>query len=280
MRAARAVRSHPVRKRFGQHFLVDPHYVELILVAVQPASADRVIEIGPGLGALTDPLLARLDRLEAIEIDRDLAERLTSRWPGERLRVHLADALTFDLCSMGSDLRALGNLPYNISTPLLFRIAACAHCIRDAHFMLQRELVDRMAADPGSKVYGRLTVMLKYRFEIEKLFSVPAGAFRPVPKVGSAFVRLTPYRPLPHAARDEAVLQEVVAKAFHQRRKTLRNALRGELGAEQMQGLGIDPGRRPETLSVAEFVRLADEVALLRAQRAAGPPTATQAGAR
>ena len=252
---------HRPRKRFGQNFLVDRGIVAKILTAIDPKPEDQVVEIGPGLGALTEPLLARLTRLDVVEIDRDLAGRLAARFSPERLRIHVGDALAFEFCALGSNLRVVGNLPYNISTPLLFHLGASAHCLRDCHFMLQREVVQRMAAQPGGKEYGRLTVMLQYRFQVEKLMRVPAGAFNPAPNVESAFVRLIPHRPLPSLAANETLFAELVRRAFTQRRKTLRNALRELASGEELSALGIDPGLRPEMLSVAEFVRIANALA-------------------
>lgn len=225
---------------------------------------DHVVEIGPGLGALTEPLVESLQRLDVIEIDRDLAARLIERYSAERVTVHVGDALEFDFGALGSDLRVVGNLPYNISSPLLFHLAAFAPRLRDGHFMLQKEVVDRMAAAPNSKVYGRLSVMLQYRFEIEKLFNVPAGAFRPAPKVDSAFVCMRPYRTLPAAAVDENVFAALVGKAFTQRRKTLRNAVAEFVSAEELRALGIDPQLRPENLAVEAFVRVANAVSARR----------------
>jgi 16S rRNA (adenine1518-N6/adenine1519-N6)-dimethyltransferase len=196
--------------------------------------------------------------LDVVEIDRDLAADLRARFAPERLRVHEGDALAFDFCALGTDLRVVGNLPYNISTPLLFHLAAAVRCLRDCHFMLQREVVERMAADPGSKAYGRLSIMLQYRFTVEKLLRVPPGAFLPVPQVESAFVRLVPHRTLPHPARDEALFGALVMQAFSQRRKTLRNALRELLPEDAIRAAGVDPSLRPEMLSVEQFVRLAD----------------------
>jgi len=252
---------HRARRRFGQNFLVDRGVVASLIDAISPQADDRVVEIGPGLGALTEPLLARVETLDVVEIDRDLVAALAQRFPAERLRIHQADALTFDFCALGPELRVVGNLPYNISSPLLFHLAEQAGCVRDCHFMLQREVVDRIVAAPGSKVYGRLSVMLQYRFRVQRLLRVPAGAFRPVPEVESAFLRLVPQRPLPFPAGDEKVLAAVVAKSFGQRRKTLRNALRDVIGADELAALGIDPGRRAETLPVEAFVRIADRVA-------------------
>jgi 16S rRNA (adenine1518-N6/adenine1519-N6)-dimethyltransferase len=255
------LKGHTPRRRFGQNFLVDRSYIDRIIQAVDPQSDDRAVEIGPGLGALTGPLIERLSVLHVIEIDRDIVARLLSEFPRERLTVHQGDALTFDFGALGPRLRVIGNLPYNISSPLLFRAAEFTAAIRDCHFMLQREVVDRMAAGPGSKVYGRLSVMLQYRFGIEKLFNVPAGAFRPAPQVDSAFVRLTPHATLPARARDERLLGEVVKRAFSQRRKTVRNALSVFAAAEDLSALGIDTRLRPEDLTLEDFVRVANAVA-------------------
>lgn len=256
-----AAGGHIPRKRFGQNFLTDDGIIAAIISAVRPQQSDNLVEIGPGLGALTGPLLAGLDRLQVIEIDRDLIARLHGLYPPERLVVHAGDVLEFDFAALGNDLRVVGNLPYNISTPLLFRLAAYADHIRDIHVMLQREVVDRMVAAPGDSEFSRLSVMLQYRFDMEKLIEVPAESFDPAPKVESAVVRLTPLAPLPYPARNETVLAEVVSRAFAQRRKTLRNTLRGMVSAEQLAALGIDAGARAQELSVAEFVRIADAVA-------------------
>jgi 16S rRNA (adenine1518-N6/adenine1519-N6)-dimethyltransferase len=249
---------HRARRRFGQNFLVEPVFVRRIVEAIDPRPGDRLVEIGPGLGALTAALLDRVERLTAIEIDRDLAARLRSTYPPERLELHVADALGFDFARAGSGLRVVGNLPYNISSPLLFALLDCAERVRDVHVMLQREVVERMSAPPGGRAYGRLTVMLAYRFAIERLFYVPAGAFRPRPQVESAFVRLTRLEPRPWQAADEALFRRIVAAAFSQRRKTLRNALAKVVREETMRELGIDPQVRAETLSVAQYVQLAN----------------------
>ena len=253
--------SHKPRRRFGQNFLVDAACVQRIVEAISPHRFDRVIEIGPGLGALTAPLLERLHSLHVVEIDRDIVARLSARFPGERLIVHQGDALDFDFGTMGSGLRLIGNLPYNISTPMLFHTARFAACIRDCHFMLQEEVVDRMSAKPGGKSFGRLSVMLQYRFRVEKLFDVPPRAFHPVPRVNSALARLTPHAVLPAPAQDEPLLAQVVSKAFSQRRKTLRNALADYATAQELAALGLDPRLRPENLSLEEFVRVANAVA-------------------
>jgi 16S rRNA (adenine1518-N6/adenine1519-N6)-dimethyltransferase len=240
---------HRPRKRFGQHFLHDPAVVRRIVEAIAPDADDFVIEIGPGEGVLTRPLAARAGRLEAIEIDRDLAAALAA----ERIKVHVADALEFDFGQLPQGMRVVGNLPYNISTPLLFHLARFADRLRDLHVMLQREVVERMVAPPSTPAYGRLSVMLQARFSMQKLFRVAAGAFRPPPKVESAVVRLVPLaEPLDRGAERFA---DVVRRAFSARRKTLRNAL--GLEAEALEALGIDPRLRPENLSPQDYVRIA-----------------------
>jgi len=259
---------HRPRKRFGQNFLADPSTIARIVEVIDPRPGDRIVEIGPGLAALTAPLLERLPHMDVIEIDRDLAARLTHDFPAERLSVHVGDALEFDFASLGPGLRVVGNLPYNISSPLLFRLAGFAASVRDIHVMLQREVVERMVARPGSSEYGRLTVSLGYRFGIERLLRVPAGAFRPVPKVDSAFVRLIPHPRLPWPAHDEALLARVVMAAFVKRRKTLRNALAGLADEHQLRGAGIDPMARGETLAVEQFVAIANRIAEERKEAA------------
>ncbi|MDT3736736.1 MAG: 16S rRNA (adenine(1518)-N(6)/adenine(1519)-N(6))-dimethyltransferase RsmA [Denitratisoma sp.] len=255
------MKPHVARKRFGQNFLVSPGIVAKIVEAIHPHAGDTLVEIGPGLGALTEPLLARLDHLHVVEIDRDLIARLRERFPPERLTIHEGDALQFDFTGLGPDLRVVGNLPYNISTPLLFHLAACAERVRDMHFMLQREVVDRMVAPPGGSEYGRLSVMLQYRFEMERLFLVPPGAFKPAPKVESAVVRMVPRSREALAANDEALLEEIVKSAFAQRRKMLRNTLRERLREGDWAALGIDPMRRAEELAVGDYVRIANRLA-------------------
>ena len=259
----RSAPGHIPRKRFGQNFLIDDGIIASIISVIMPRRGDNLVEIGPGLGALTDPLLTRLDRLQVVEIDRDLIARLHGLYPPERLVIHEGDVLEFDFASLGDDLRVVGNLPYNISTPLLFRFAAYARHIRDVHVMLQREVVERMVAAPGDSEFSRLSVMLQYRFDMEKLIDVPADSFDPAPKVESAVVRLTPLHPLPHPARNETLFAEVVSRAFSQRRKTLRNTLKGMVSAEQLAALGINAGARAQELSVADFVRIADAVSAL-----------------
>jgi 16S rRNA (adenine1518-N6/adenine1519-N6)-dimethyltransferase len=249
---------HVPRKRFGQHFLHDPGAIAKIVAAVDPRPGDLLVEIGPGLGALTGPLLARAGRLVAIEIDRDLATRLEAAHPA--LAVHRGDVLEFDFGGLPAGLRVVGNLPYNVSTPFLFRLAAFAGRLRDAHFMLQREVVDRMAARPSTAAYGRLSVMLQYRFAIAKLFDVKPGAFRPPPKVDSAFVRMLPLPTSALGVRDETLLARVVTAAFTKRRKQLRNALAGVIAEDGLRALGVDPKLRPENLSVADYVAIANAV--------------------
>jgi 16S rRNA (adenine1518-N6/adenine1519-N6)-dimethyltransferase len=247
---------HRPRKRFGQHFLADKQVIAEIITAIRPRPHDRMLEIGPGLGALTRPLLAAVDHLHVVEIDRDLVAHLKRAFPAERLTVHEADALRFDVAALGPELRVVGNLPYNISTPLLFHLADHAAALCDIHAMLQKEVVARMTATPGIRDYGRLSVMLQYRFAVQQVLVVPAGAFRPPPKVESAVVRLTPRR-APAPPCDERLLGELVTRAFMQRRKTLRNALADHFNAGDFSALGLDPGARAEQLSVEDFARAA-----------------------
>jgi len=246
------------KKSLGQHFLHDPGYLARIVTAIRPAADDLMVEIGPGQGALTRPLLEKLDHLHVVEIDRDLVAHLSQAFPPERLTIHTADALTFDFASLGTPLRVVGNLPYNISSPLLFHLADYAGKIKDLHFMLQKEVVNRMAAAPDTPDYGRLSVMLQARFQVMKLFNVPPGAFNPPPKVDSAVVRLVPLSVEAIPYRDAERFAEIVARAFGQRRKTLRNTLKGLVEPEAFAALSIDPQRRGETLSVEESSRLAN----------------------
>jgi len=251
--------AHRPRKRFGQHFLTDPGIIEAIVRSIAPAQADIVVEIGPGKGAITTPLLARAGTLHAIELDRDLAASLRVRYADEaNLYIHEADALRFDFSSLGDSLRIVGNLPYNISTPLLFRLLEYRERILDMHFMLQKEVVDRMAATPGSRAYGRLSIMLGCHFEMEALFDVDQSAFDPPPAVTSAIVRLMPLPAGTYDIHDESRLSRLVATAFSQRRKTIRNSLRQVVDEARLRSVGIDPGMRPETVSIAEYVQLAN----------------------
>lgn len=254
---------HQARKRFGQNFLADTHYVQRVVDAVDPQPGDNVVEIGPGLAALTGGLITRAGHITAIEIDRDLAARLRDAFTPAQLTLHEADALAFDFGVLGDGLRVVGNLPYNISSPLLFHLAVRDAQLRDLHVMLQKEVVARMTAAPGTADYGRLTVMLQAKFRIARLFIVPPGAFRPAPKVESAVARLVPLHADKPAIADEAMFGRVVAAAFMQRRKTLRNALAALADAAILEAAGIDPGARGETLAVADFVRLANVIAAI-----------------
>lgn len=249
---------HHPRKRFSQNFLIDEAVIAAIIYAVNPRAGDVMVEIGPGLGALTSALSNVVQPLHVVEIDRDLVAQLRRRYTPERLVVHEGDALEFDFASLGPGLRVVGNLPYHISTPLLFHLAASAHAIHDIHAMLQSEVVERIVAAPGDADYGRLSVMLQYRFDLEKVLDVPAEAFRPAPKVESAVLRMIPRLESAVRARDERVLSETVALAFSQRRKTLKNTLGSVLGAADFELLAIDPKARAQTLSVADYVRIAD----------------------
>jgi 16S rRNA (adenine1518-N6/adenine1519-N6)-dimethyltransferase len=254
--------THRPRKRFGQNFLQDSRIIHKIVESIDPAPDDRLVEIGPGQGAITRDLLRAVDSLDVVELDRDLVGPLAeSCGPLGELRIHNADILKFDLCGLtepGQPLRVVGNLPYNISTPILFHLLERADCIRDMHFMLQKEVVQRMAASPGGKTYGRLSVMLQALCRVTPLFEIPPGAFFPPPKVDSAFVRLVPFDEPPVQIDDPQLFQQVVTQAFAQRRKTLRNSLGKLLSAEAIEGAGIDPGLRAERLSVEEFARLAN----------------------
>lgn len=265
---------HQPRKRFGQHFLHDPGVIGRIVAAIAPQSQDRMVEIGPGLGALTLPLLTRLDELHAVEIDRDAIRHLREVTHDDpRLRIHCADVLKFSFAHIYEEpgregpLRLVGNLPYNISTPLLFHLIEQRRHILDMHFMLQKEVVDRMAAAPDSEHYGRLTVMLAPWVQVKPLFDIGPGAFRPPPKVVSTVVRLVPHA-TPLDIGEPRHFASVVAAAFSQRRKTLRNSLKPLLDAEDIAAAGIDPGLRAEVLSPAEFVKLSRRLA-------AKPTTAT-----
>jgi len=254
------MQQHP-RKRFGQHFLHDPGVIRRILFAVAPAPGQRLVEIGPGRGAITGGLLTAAGRLEVVELDRDLIEPLACLCGdlGD-LVIHNADALRFDLCALypGERLRLVGNLPYNISTPLLFRFLAQADCIEDMHLMLQKEVGERICAAPGSRVYGRLSVMVQVYCRAEVLFRIGPGAFLPAPKVDSVLLRLTPLRPLPVPVRDPAFLARLVAQAFSQRRKTLRNSLKGLIATQLLEAEGLEADQRAEQVPVAAFVALAN----------------------
>lgn len=255
--------AHKARKRFGQNFLHDHGVIRRIIRAIAPHETDQLVEIGPGLGALTEELLAEAGELDAIELDRDLPPILRTKFfsYGDKFRIHEADAMKFDFTQLQKDekrLRIVGNLPYNISTQLIFHLLSHAEQVEDMHFMLQKEVVDRMAAGPGENNYGRLGIMAQYYCKVESLFVVPPGAFNPAPKVDSAIIRLTPYRELPHVAKDLSQFETVVRTAFNMRRKTLRNNLKPLLTAEALESLDIDPGLRPEKLPISDFVRISN----------------------
>lgn len=252
---------HRARKRFGQHFLTDPGVIDAIVRHIHPAKQDVIVEIGPGQGAITDILARQAGHLHAIELDRDLAAGLRARYSDNpAVTIHDADALAFNFASLGEQLRIVGNLPYNISTPLLFHLMNFRDRILDMHFMLQKEVVDRMAASPGTKAYGRLGIMLGCHLRIESLFEVNPEAFDPPPAVTSAVVRLDPLPPGTYDIDDEAGLSTLVATAFMQRRKTARNSLKTLAQAQDFAAVGIDAGMRPEQISIAQYVALANHI--------------------
>ena len=254
---------HRARKRFGQNFLHDHGIINHIARSINANEQQHLVEIGPGKGALTQALLASGCHLDAIELDRDLVSMLTQQFADQpQFKLHQADALRFDFRQLHRQqpLRIVGNLPYNISTPLLFHLLQHHDIIHDMHFMLQLEVVQRLAATPGNKNYGRLSVMVQYYCQVEPLFEVPPGAFQPQPKVQSAVVRLTPHDTLPHPAQHIDTLEQVLRTAFGQRRKTLRNIMKHLLTADELTAIGIDPGARPETLTLAQFVRISNTI--------------------
>ncbi|MGZ5781295.1 MAG: 16S rRNA (adenine(1518)-N(6)/adenine(1519)-N(6))-dimethyltransferase RsmA [Burkholderiaceae bacterium] len=253
---------HIARKRFGQNFLTDQVVLHNIIRAIDPQPDDVMVEIGPGLAAMTSLLLQSLKQLHVVELDRDLVARLQKNFDANRLIVHSADALQFNFTSIpvatGKKLRVVGNLPYNISSPLLFHLAEIAPQVQDQHFMLQKEVVERMVAEPGSKTYGRLSVMLQWRYHMELMFIVPPTAFDPPPRVESAIVRMIPIaQPL---ACEQAKLEQVVLKAFSQRRKVLRNCVAGMFTENELIDAGLDPQTRPETVPMEQFVALANRL--------------------
>lgn len=254
--------AHRARKRFGQHFLSRDDIVNDIVAAIAPRQQDTLVEIGPGRGALTAALLRHPMPLHAIEFDRDLVEFLRERFRANtKLVVHQGDALEFDYRQLGQSLRVVGNLPYNISTPFLFHLLDARSHIVDMHFMLQKEVVDRICAAPGSKSFGRLTIMLGCYLESVALFDVPPEAFSPQPKVNSAVVRMRPHAAPGFAVDDHAMLSSLVATAFSQRRKTLRNSLKGSASVTLLEACGIDPGERPERVAIERWVALANHLA-------------------
>jgi len=251
--------THRARKRFGQHFLTRDDIVTDIVAAIAPSAGQTLVEIGPGRGALTIPLARTGVDLHAIEFDRDLCQDLRRRFSGAaNVTLHQADALEFDFAAIGSSLRIVGNLPYNISTPLLFHLIDARDAIADMHFMLQKEVVERICAEPGSKSFGRLTIMLGCYLEPVSLFDVPPDAFSPPPRVNSAVIRLRPRGEDGPAVDDHDALSKMVVQAFTKRRKTLRNALKGIASDELMESCGIDPGKRPEQIATVDWVRLSN----------------------
>lgn len=279
---------HIPKKRFGQNFLTDRSIISSLIAAIDPHADDLMVEIGPGLGAMTQPLLGRLKHLHVVELDRDIVDWMRTHYPAGKLTIHNIDALKFDFSSLmasasepqtpakqqdteanaiagngthGRRIRVVGNLPYNISTPILFHLLENTGAIIDMHFMLQKEVVERMVAQPSTPAYGRLSVMLQYRLQMEYLLTVPPEAFDPPPKVESAFVRAVPYATPPYPAIDEKLFASVVLAAFGQRRKTLRNTLKGMLDDAGFEKLGIDSQQRAENLGVAQFVAIANYLA-------------------
>ena len=252
---------HQAKKRFGQNFLIDQSIIASLVQAINPKDDQTLVEIGPGLGALTKPLLKNITQLHVVEIDRDIVswmrtEYAMPEYANNKLIIHNVDALKFDFSSLGDHLRITGNLPYNISTPILFHLLENLACIVDMHFMLQKEVVERMVAKPSTPAYGRLSVMLQYYLQMEYLITVPPEAFKPAPKVESAFVRCIPYATQPFVAKNTALFAKVVLAAFSQRRKTIRNTLKPFLNNDDFVKLGIDSQLRAENLSVDEFVTI------------------------
>ncbi|MFT6914378.1 MAG: 16S rRNA (adenine1518-N6/adenine1519-N6)-dimethyltransferase [Motiliproteus sp.] len=268
----KAPQGHQARKRFGQNFLQDQGVIRSIIRTINPKPGQHLVEIGPGLGALTEEILSGCGELDVVELDRDLIPILRTKFfsYGDSFRIHQADALKFDFQSLAGDqrpLRVIGNLPYNISTPLIFHLLSYNHLIEDMYFMLQKEVVDRLAAKPGDSAYGRLGIMAQYYCEVSSLFPVGPESFHPQPKVHSAIVKLRPYTEPPIPADCITDFKDLVRIAFGQRRKTLRNNLKKLLPGEEIESLGIDPGLRPETLSLTDFVRLANHYTGYKAQQ-------------
>jgi 16S rRNA (adenine1518-N6/adenine1519-N6)-dimethyltransferase len=249
---------HVAKKRFGQNFLTDQAIVSSLIDAINPKTEEIIVEIGPGLGALTKPLLKKINHLYVVEIDRDIVNWMQNEYAKNTVAIHNVDALKFDFTSLGENLRVVGNLPYNISTPILFHLLDNVSHITDMHFMLQKEVVERMVAMPSTPAYGRLSVMLQYHLTMEYLITVPPEAFEPAPKVESAFVRCVPHATLPFIAKDEALFAKIVLTAFGQRRKTLRNTLKSLLDDGGFIALNINPQLRAENLNVAQFVAISN----------------------
>jgi 16S rRNA (adenine1518-N6/adenine1519-N6)-dimethyltransferase len=270
---------HQARKRFGQNFLQDENVIDRIIRSISPKPGQRVVEIGPGLGALTEGLLSATDELDVIELDRNLIPILRTQFfrYADTLRIHQGDALKFDFNTLIHDdnpheqLRIVGNLPYNISTPLIFHLLGHSGIIKDMHFMLQKEVVERLAAQAGDKHYGRLGIMTQYYCQVDNLFMVPPEAFSPQPKVDSAIVRLTPHQQLLLMAKDAKDLATIVRTSFSQRRKTLRNNLKNMITSEQIEQLEIDPSIRPERIPLSDFIKLSDIYTELKVQQSEPP---------
>ncbi len=249
---------HIAKKRFGQNFLTDQSVISSLINAISPQADDLMVEIGPGLGALTKPLLQKISLLHVVEVDRDIVAWMQKEYVKNNISIHNADALKFDFSSLGQHLRVTGNLPYNISTPILFHLLDNVTHITDMHFMLQKEVVERMVAAPSTPAYGRLSVMLQYHLKMEYLITVPPESFEPAPKVESAFVRCVPHATLPFIAKDEKHFAKIVLAAFGQRRKTLRNTLKGLLDDDGFATLNISSQLRAENLSVSQFVTISN----------------------
>ena len=260
--------AHKARKRFGQNFLHDKMIIQKIVNSINPRQGDRIVEIGPGEGALTELVLDKIGTMDVVELDRDLIPLLKIRFVmNDGLTIHQADALKFEFCQLQKDekkIRIIGNLPYNISTPLLFHLFDSNHCIQDMHFMLQKEVVDRIVAKPGDSAYGRLGIMMQYFCHSEYVFTVKPGAFRPAPKVDSAIVRLIPHEKPPVDIDNFEDFSKLVNYSFTLRRKTLRNILKGQLDVEQIEALGIEPTLRPERLSLEDFTKISNAITSLK----------------
>ncbi len=257
---------HQARKRFGQNFLTDTGIITRLVRSIAPRADDLMVEIGPGQGALTRPLMDELEHLHAVELDRDLIALLQRTLSERRLTLHQADALRFDFSTLVPEgdtrrLRVVGNLPYNISTPLMFHLISQIHVVQDMHFMLQKEMVDRLVAVPGTSDWGRLSIMIQYHCQTDFLFMVPPESFSPAPKVDSAIVRLVPHETLPHPVTDYPRFAALVNQVFTQRRKAIRNGLKSFLAPAEIEAAGIDPGLRPEQLSLADFAALGNAAA-------------------
>ncbi|UYU32562.1 16S rRNA (adenine(1518)-N(6)/adenine(1519)-N(6))-dimethyltransferase RsmA [Siccibacter colletis] len=262
----RVHQGHLARKRFGQNFLNDQFVIDSIVAAINPQKNQAMVEIGPGLGALTEPVGERLDKLTVIELDRDLAARLqTHPFLAPKLTIYQQDAMTMNFAELsatiGQPLRVFGNLPYNISTPLMFHLFSYTDAIADMHFMLQKEVVNRLVAGPNSKAYGRLSVMAQYYCQVIPVLEVPPTAFTPPPKVDSAVVRLVPHTTLPHPVKDLRLLSRITTEAFNQRRKTVRNSLGNMFSVEELDAMGVDPTKRAENISVAQYCQMANHLA-------------------